>query len=95
MPPFRGQKRSGCRTAFIRFKTIDDARVGLRMLDGRMGPGGETLSVRLSRAPAVDPNEMWRWVCETEVMEEHGGSEGGVELLSDEWEGLGFGTGVE
>ena len=67
------------------------------MLNGRVGPGGETLSVRLSRIPAVDTNEVWRWVCEMEVMEEHGGSEGREELLEDEWEGLVFATemGVE
>ena len=64
------------------------------MLDVRAGPDGKTLSVSLSRALAVDPNKMWRWVCVMEIMKEHGGSEG-KELLEDEWEGLGFGTGVE
>ena len=39
---------------------MDDARAGIRMLDGRVGPCGETLHVELSLLPAVDPNEMWR-----------------------------------
>jgi hypothetical protein len=39
------------------------------MLDGRVGPGGETLHVVLSRPLAVHPNQMWRWVYRVEDME--------------------------
>ena len=72
MPPFRGEKDSDPRGAILRFKTIDDARVALRMLDGRVGPGGEALHMELSRPPAVHPNQMWRWVYEVEDMEKRG-----------------------
>ena len=65
------------------------------MLDGRVGPGGETLHVGLSRPPAVHPNQMWLWVHEVEEMEKSGGDKGGEACLEDGWEGLGFGTGKE
>jgi hypothetical protein len=38
------------------------ARAALRMLHGRVGPGGETLYVGLLSLRAVHPNQMWRWV---------------------------------
>jgi hypothetical protein len=59
VPPFRGEKRTDPGCEFLQFGTIDDAHTALRMLDGRVGPGGETLQVGLSRAPAVHPNRMW------------------------------------
>lgn len=65
------------------------------MLTGRVGPGGETLDLRLSRFPAVHPNQLWRWVQEVEDMEKSGGGEGEDACLKYEWEGLGFGTGKE
>ena len=62
------------------------------MLDGRVGPGGETLHVGLSRPPAVHLNQMWWWVYKVEDMEKSsGGGEEGEACLEDEWEGLGLG----
>ncbi len=95
MPPFRGEKRTDPRCAFLQFGTIDDARTALRMLDGRVGPGGETLQVGLSRAPVVHPNRMWGWVYKVEDMANSGSGEGGEGCLEDSWGGLGFGTGKE
>jgi hypothetical protein len=103
VPPFRGEKRSDPRSAFLKFQTIDDARMALQMLDGRAGPGGETLHVGLSRLPAVHSNRLWRWAQEREEDEENGGGgleeeEGEEESFfeeDDEWGGLGFGTGEE
>ena len=95
MPPFRGGKRSDPRGAFLRFKKLNDAHVALRMLDGRLGPGGETLYVGLSRLPVVDLNQMWGWIRKVGDMEKSGGGEGGDACLEDEWGGLGFGTGKE
>jgi hypothetical protein len=54
----------------LQFKTIDDARAAFRMLDERVGPGGETLHVGLSRPPVVHPNQMWQWVREAVVVRE-------------------------
>jgi len=87
VPPFRGEKRTEPRGAFLHFRSIDDARAGLRALDGRRGPGGETLHVTLSRMSAVHPNWLWRWA----YMEEGGEEES---YLHDECAGLGFGTGT-
>lgn len=97
MPPFRGETRSDPRRALLRFRTIDGARAALRTLDGRVGPGGETLRVGLSRPPVVHPNQMWRWVYKVEDTEISGGAGGGKgeACLEDGWEGLGFGTGEE
>jgi hypothetical protein len=81
----------------VRFRTIDEARVVLRMTDGRVGPGGETSRVGLSRPLAVHPNQMWRGVYDVKDMEESGGGRGGEACLEDEWGGLvfGFGAGEE
>ena len=98
MPPFRGEKRTDPRCAFLQFGTIDDARTALRMLDGRVGPSGETLQVGLSRAPVVHPNRMWGWADKVQDMANSGSGEGGLGgegCLEDEWGGLGFGTGKE
>ena len=37
------------RSGFLRFRTIEDARVVLCMLGGRLGSGGETFHVEPSR----------------------------------------------
>jgi hypothetical protein len=95
VPPFRGENRSDPRSAFLQFSTRGEARAAFRMLDGRVGPGGETLHLRLSRLPVVHPNQMWMWVHKVEEMEKRGGGEGGEACLESEWEGLGFGTGEE
>ena len=87
VPPFRGEKRTEPRGAFLHFRSIDDARAGLRALDGRQGPGGETLHVTLSPMSAVHPNRLWLWA----YMEEGGEEES---YLHDECAGLGFGTGA-
>ncbi len=89
MPPFRGEERSGYRGAFLRFRTVDDAHVALRMLDGRVGPGGEVMRMGLSRPPLVHLARMWQWAYKVQDMG------GGEACLEDEWEGLGFGTGKE
>ncbi|KAI9461900.1 hypothetical protein BJY52DRAFT_163912 [Lactarius psammicola] len=34
LPPFRGEGRSALRSALLQFRSIDDARAGLHMLDG-------------------------------------------------------------
>ncbi|KAH9970270.1 hypothetical protein BJV74DRAFT_867387 [Russula compacta] len=87
LPPFRGEDRSNPRGAMLHFRSIDHARAGLRKLDGRAGPGGETLYVSLSRHPAVHTNQLWQWAnAEEEGKEAH---------VEDEWGGLGFGTGGE
>ena len=88
VPPFRGEKRTEPRGAFLHFHSIDDARAGLRALDGRQGPGGETLHVALSRMSAVHPNQLWRWA----YLEESGEEES---YLNDECAGFGFGAGAE
>ena len=89
MAPFRGQKRTDPRGAFLQFRTIDDARTALRTLDGRKGPGGETLCITLSRPPAMHPNRLWRWACIQEGTEEE------AAFFENECDGLGFGTGSE
>lgn len=54
------RKRSDHRSAFLRFRTINKARVALHILDGWVGPlGYETLHVGLSRPLAVHPNRIW------------------------------------
>ena len=93
VPPFRGEERSDPRGAFLQIGSIDDARTALGMLNGRAGPGGETLQVGLTRLPAVHPNRLWRWAYEAE--EEGWGGGGGGAHFEDEWAGLGFGTGRE
>jgi len=93
VPPFRGEKRWEPRGAFLHFRSIDDARAGLRALDGRKGPSGsgsETLHLTLSRRSAVHSDRLWRWA----YAEERGGSENNA-YLEGEWAGLGFGTGQE
>src|SRR6266567_7754294 len=92
VPPFRGEKRSDPRSAFIRYMTTDQARVAFCMLDGRVGPGGKTLHVGLSRPLAVHPIQMWRWVDKVDEIEKSGGGEG-EGCLEDEWGGLKFGFG--
>lgn len=94
VPPFRGERRSDARCAFLQFKTAKNACVALRNLAGRVGPGGEKLDLRLSRLPVVHPSQLWRWVHEVEDMERSGGGEEDA-CLKYEWEGLGFGTGRE
>ena len=96
VPPFRGEDRSALRSAFLEFGGIDDARTALRMLEGRAGPGGETLNVGLSRLPAVHTDRRWEWAYDEQEKEKSGEEEEGEEAgLEDEWEGLGFGTGKE
>jgi hypothetical protein len=95
VPPFRGEELSDLRSAFLEFGRIDDARTAVRMLDGRAGPGGETLHVGLSRLPAVHTDRRWRWTYEVQEKEKGGGVKEGEEDFEDEWEGLGFGTGRE
>lgn len=96
MPPFRGEKSLDPRGAFLRFRTIDDARVALRMLHGRVGLRGETLHVGLTRLPVVGLQQMWRWRHEVIQHKENSrGGEGGEACLESQWGGLGFGTGRE
>ena len=57
----------------------------LHKLDGRAGPGGEILHVRLSRPP----NRLWRWA--NEVQEK----EWSEEDFEDGWAGPGFGRNWE
>jgi hypothetical protein len=83
VPPFRGERRSDSRCAFLQLPSIDEARAALRKLDGRMGPGGETLQVTLSRLPALPLAQLWRSM---DVEEEE----------EEVWAGpLGFATGDE
>jgi hypothetical protein len=75
---------------------MDDARAALRMLDGRVGPGGKTLHVGLLRPPAVHANQMWRWVYHVEDMEKNDGAmvvrkEKRGSRISGEGLGLGLG----
>jgi hypothetical protein len=79
--PFQGEGRSDPRSAFLHFGTIDDARAALSMLDGRVGPGGETLHVGLLRLPAVHLNRLWWWAYK--VQEQYKGG-GGGEMISEE-----------
>ena len=99
VPPFYKEDRSTLRSAFLEFNGIDDARMALCMLDGRVGPAGETLNVGLSRLPAVHTDLRWEWSYESEEKERRGEEEeeGGGEAADyeEEWEGLGFGTGRE
>jgi hypothetical protein len=92
VPPFREENSSDLRGAFLRFRTMDDARTAFHKLNGRMGPGGETLHMVMTRPPAVDPNQMWGWANEVEEMRKSGGGEGGEACLEHGWEGLGFAT---
>jgi hypothetical protein len=87
--PFRGEERTDPRGAFLLFRSVDDARAALRALDGRKGPGGETLRVTLSPAPAMHPNRLWRWVSIQEGTEEE------AAFFENECDKLGFGTGKE
>ena len=57
-------------------------RKALRMLEGRVGRGGQTLHMGLSRMPAVELGRMWRWIHE---VEDNGGDERGKACLEDEW----------
>jgi hypothetical protein len=57
-------------------------RAALGMLDGRAGPGGETLHVGLLRLPAMHPDRLW-WRAYTEQEQYKGGGDG------DKWEGSG------
>ncbi|KAH9177213.1 hypothetical protein EDB89DRAFT_1519523 [Lactarius sanguifluus] len=93
LPPFRGEERSAPRCAFLQFRSIDDARAGLHMLDGREGPGGEALRFSLSRSTAVHLKRLWGWAYGEEEMRRRG-EEAGVHF-EREWNGLGFGTGAE
>jgi len=93
VPPFRGESRSDSRCAYLQFRTINDARVGLHKLAGRVGPNGETLHVALSRAPALGRDQLWRWAHVTEERLEKVEDE--EAYFGAEWEGLGFGTGAE
>jgi len=79
------------RSAFLNFQSIDEARGGLHMLDGREGPGGEALRVSLSRSPAVHLKRLWAWTYVEEEMRRRGE----MAHLEREWDGLGFGTGAE
>jgi hypothetical protein len=56
-------------------------RTALRMLDGRLGPGGEMLPVGLSRLLAVRTIRLWRWVYEVQKEEGGGTKEGGRSVL--------------
>ncbi|KAH9044961.1 hypothetical protein EDB83DRAFT_2406379 [Lactarius deliciosus] len=93
LPPFRGEERSAPRCAFLQFRSIDDAREGLHMLDGREGPGGEALRFSLSCSTAVHLKRLWGWAYEEEEVRRRG-EEGGLHF-EREWDGLGFGTGAE
>ena len=99
VPPFYKEDRSTLRSAFLEFNGIDDARMALCMLDGRLGPAGETLNVGLSRLPAVHTDLRWEWSYEVEEKERRGeeeeGGGGGEADYEEGWEGLGFGTGRE
>ena len=53
--PFH-EEHSDSRGAFLHFMTIDNVRAMLSMLDGRAGPGGETLHLGLLRLLAAHPN---------------------------------------
>lgn len=90
VPPFRGEQRSDPRCAFLQLPSIDEARAALRKLDGRMGPGGETLQFTLSRLPALPLAQLWRSV---DAEEESKRQEEEVE--EEERAGLGFATGNE
>ena len=56
VPPFHGEERSDPCGPFLHFRTIDDARAALSMLNGRAGSGGKTLHLGLLRLPDVHPN---------------------------------------
>jgi hypothetical protein len=56
VPPFHGEECSDPCGPFLHFKTIDDARAALSLLDGRVGPGGETRHLGLLRLTAMHPN---------------------------------------
>ena len=89
VPPFRGEKRSSPRGAFLYFRSTGAARAGFRALNGRKGPSGsETLHLTLSRRSAVHDDRLWRWA----YMEESGEDDS---CFEHEWGGLGFGTGQE
>ena len=62
------------------------------MLDGRVGPGGETLHVKLSRPTAVRPKRLWQWFREAEEAENSGDREEGEARLEEAWGWFGFGT---
>jgi hypothetical protein len=92
VPPFHGEEHLGPCGPSLHFKTIDDARAALSMLDGRAGPGGETLHVGLLRLPAVHPNrgggEHVR--CRSSIRDDSGEMISEEECLDDKWEGLGL-----
>ncbi|KAI0255621.1 hypothetical protein BJV78DRAFT_688802 [Lactifluus subvellereus] len=92
LPPFRKEQRQDPRSAFLHLQSIDDARAALRKLDGRLGPGGETLQLALSRLPALHPNRLWRWVYVEEELKRQREEDKEEAYFEDEWEGLGFGT---
>jgi hypothetical protein len=56
VPSFHGEERSDPCGPFLHFRTIDDARAAPSMLDGRAGPGGETLHLGLLCLPAAHLN---------------------------------------
>jgi hypothetical protein len=56
VPPFHGEEHSDPCGPSLHFKTIDDARAALSMLDRRTGPVGETQHLELLRLPPVHPN---------------------------------------
>jgi hypothetical protein len=92
VPPFRGERRSDSRCAFLQLPSIDEARAALRKLDGRMGPGGETLQVTLSRLPALPLAQLWRSM----GVEEEEPKRQEEEEEEEMWAGpLGFATGDE
>jgi hypothetical protein len=77
----RPRRKLDHRNAFLRFRGTENGRTALRMLDRRVGPGGETLDVRL---PVMHSSQMWQWV---HKVEKSGGGEEGERCLEDDvWE---------
>jgi hypothetical protein len=72
--------------------------VSCTFLDGRAGPGSETVQVGLTRSPVVHPNWLWRWAYEVEkerdVLVRRRRQEE-KRTLRMSWRGFGFGTGKE
>jgi hypothetical protein len=64
VPSFHGEERSDTHGVFLHFRTEDDTHTALSMLrlDGRMGPGSETLRVGLLRPPARPPAMHPSWL---------------------------------
>jgi hypothetical protein len=89
------EERSDLCGAFFAIREDRHASAAFRKLDGRAGPGGETLHVGLSRLPPVHTNRLW-WAYEVQEDKGSGEKEGEKETyFEDEWAGLGFRRGGE